>query len=198
MSDDVEVLEKSPVYAGYLKVHRYRLRHRRHAGGMSDVVVRELIDRGNAVTVLPYDPLRDEVVLIEQFRIGAMGAGLAPFQVECVAGIIDAGETPEQVAERETMEEAGLRVRALARIGRTLLSPGVLSETATMYCGWVDAAGADGIRGLPEEHEDIRVFALPFADAMRRLDDEKILLAPAIISLQWLRMNRDALRSKWR
>jgi ADP-ribose pyrophosphatase len=198
MSDDVEVLEQTLVYAGYLKVYRYRLRHRRHAGGMSDVVVRELIDRGKAITVLPYDPVRDEVVLIEQFRIGAMGAGLAPFQVECVAGIIDPGETSKQVAERESMEEAGLRVRALARIGMTVLSPGVLSETATMYCGWVDAAGAGGIRGLPEEHEDIRVFALPFAEAMRRLDDETILLAPAIISLQWLRMNRDALRMKWR
>jgi ADP-ribose pyrophosphatase len=198
MGADIEIVEKTAVYAGYLKVHRYRLRHRLHAGGMSDTIARELIERGHAVTVLPYDPARDEVVLIEQFRIGAFGAGLNPFQVECVAGIIDAGETPERVAERETMEESGLAVRALARIGRILVSPGVLTETTTMYCGWVDAAGAEGIRGLAHEHEDIRVFPLPFAEAMRWVADERILLAPAVASLQWLHMNRAELRNRWK
>jgi len=198
MSDDVQVLEKTPVYAGYLKVYRYRLRHRLHAGGMSDAIDRELIDRGQAVSVLPYDPVRDAVVLIEQFRVGAMAAGLPPFQIECVAGIIDENETPEQVARRETMEEAGIEVRALRRIGRLLLSPGVLSETATLYCGWVDARGCDGIRGLAHEHEDIRVFALPFAEAMRWVESEKILLSPTVVSLQWLGLHRESLRAAWR
>ena len=110
MAKDVEILDKSEQYKGYFRINRYRLRHRLYAGGWSGELQRELFERGHAVGVLPYDPAADSVVLIEQFRIGALVAGMEPWLTEIVAGIIEEGEAPEEVARRETREEAGLEV----------------------------------------------------------------------------------------
>ena len=128
-SDDVDIREKRTVYQGHFRIDRYRLRHRLHEGGWSAEMSREVFERGHAAAVLPYDPIRDEVVLIEQFRVGAYAAGKSPWLVEIVAGIIDPGETPEEVVRREAREEAGLEVGALERIADYLSSPGGASES---------------------------------------------------------------------
>src|ERR1700676_5091838 len=112
MSENVEIIEKTPRYKGFFEIVRYRFRHRLFAGGWSGEIVREVFERGHAVAVLPYDPAADAVVLIEQFRIGALVAGFAPWQREIVAGIIEKGEGPEDVARREAAEEAGAAVGA--------------------------------------------------------------------------------------
>src|SRR4029077_4726641 len=170
MADNVEIIDKTLRYKGFFEIVRYRFRHRLFAGGWSGEIEREVFERGHAVAVLPYDPAADAVVLIEQFRIGAFVGGMAPWQTEIVAGIIEAGETPEDVARREAEEEAGAAIGALIPICRYLVSPGGASESVQLYCGRVDSKGLGGIHGLPQEHEDIRVEVRPFAVALAALN----------------------------
>ena len=197
MADGVELLDKSERYSGFFRINRYRLRHRLFAGGWSGVIEREVFERGHAVGVLPYDPVADSVVLIEQFRIGALVAGMSPWLIEVVAGIVEEGETPEEVARRETQEEAGLEIQALMPMCRYLVSPGGSSESVRLYCGRVDSRGAGGIHGLAEEHEDIRVDRLPYGDAMRLLEEGRVTNSVSLIALQWLALHRDRVRAAW-
>lgn len=196
--EDVEVAEVRNVYRGYGRVDVYKLRHRLFRGGWTPVFQRELLDRGHAVAVLPYDPAADAVVLIEQFRLGAHTAGLPPWQVECIAGIIDEGETPEAVAVRESEEEAGSAVSDLVPICRFLASPGITNETVALYCARADSTDRDGaIHGLADEHEDIRVLVKPLREALALVERQELANVPALIALQWLALNRDALRRRW-
>ena len=129
--------------------------------------------------------------------IGAYAAGRPPWQIEIVAGIIEAGEALEDVARRECIEECGCRIETLVHVCDILASPGVLSETAAIYCGRTDASGAGGVHGLVDEHEDIRAIALGAETAFAWLDRGRILNSPAIIALQWLRRTRECLRRDW-
>lgn len=194
---DVEIVEKSTPFQGYFRIDRYRLRHRRHDGGWTGEMTREVFERGHAAAVLLYDPGLDAVALIEQFRVGAMAAGLCAWQIETVAGIIEPGETPEDVVRREAQEEAGAAVLDLVPIARYLVSPGGTTETCTLFCGRVDCSGLGGHHGLAEEHEDIRVFVVPVDEALAMLGQENTANAVTIIALQWLALNREALRAKW-
>ena len=198
MADNIEILEKTPRYKGFFEIVSYRFRHRLFAGGWSGEIEREVFERGHAVAVLPYDPGADAVVLIEQFRIGAVVAGLAPWQIEIVAGIMEDGELPEDVARRESQEEAGAAIGTLRPICHYLVSPGGTSESVQVYCGRVDSKGLGGIHGLTEENEDIRVEVYSFAAAMAALDAGKITNAVTIIALQWLALNRAHVREMWR
>ena len=197
MADGVELLDKSERYSGFFRINRYRLRHRLFAGGWSGAIEREVFERGHAVGVLPYDPVADSVVLIEQFRIGALVAGMSPWLIEVVAGIVEEGETPEEVARRETQEEAGLEIQALMPMCRYLVSPGGSSESVRLYCGRVDSRGAGGIHGLAEEHEDIRVDRVAYGEAMRLLEEGRVTNSVSLIALQWLALHRDRVRAAW-
>ncbi len=194
---DVEVIEKTTPYVGHFQIDVYRLRHKRFGGGWSEVMSRELFERGHATVVLPYDPVRDAVVLIEQFRIGAYAAGLAPWLIEPVAGIVEAGETPEEVARREAVEEAGCEITDLEPIGTVLSTPGGCSEVLHLYCGRVDSAGIGGIHGLTQEHEDIRAFVEPVDAVLERLAKGEYNKAITVMTLQWLALNRERLKKKW-
>jgi ADP-ribose pyrophosphatase len=198
MAGNIQILEKTLRYKGFFEIVHYRFRHRLFAGGWSGEIQREVFERGHAAAVLPYDPAADAVVLIEQFRIGALVAGLEPWQIEIVAGIIEDGELPEDVARRESQEEAGATIGTLLPIYRYMVSPGGASESVQVYCGRVDSKGLGGIHGLPEENEDIRVEVHSFAAAMAALDAGKITNAVTIIALQWLALNRGRLRETWR
>ena len=194
---DVEITEKETVYQGYFRIDAYRLRHRLHAGGWSRELRREVFERGHVAAVLPYDPDRDAVLLLEQFRIGAYLADFPPWQTEIVAGIIDEGETAETVALRETREEAGRDILDLVPICRYLSSPGGMTESVTLFCGRVDSHNAGGIHGLADEQEDIRVEAVPAKAVASLLEEGKIGNAVTIIALQWFLLHRDALRRRW-
>ena len=193
----IELIERTTPFQGYFRVERYRLRHRRFDGGWTEVMSREVFERGHAASILPYDPRADAVVLVEQFRAGALAAGMEPWLVEAVAGIIEAGEAPEAVVRREAREEAGCEITALEPIGRVLLSPGGCSETLTMYLGRVDSSGVGGVHGLAHEHEDIRAFVVPAKEALARLARAEYLNAPLVMSLQWLALNRERMRREW-
>ncbi|MGH6948992.1 MAG: ADP-ribose diphosphatase [Kiloniellales bacterium] len=196
-ADAVEIIAKEAAFRGYFRVDRYRLRHRLFAGGWSGEMTREVFERGHAAAVLPYDPKIDAVVLIEQFRIGAFAAGLDPWLIEIVAGIIEEGESPLEVARREALEEAGCPLGRVEEIGRVLLSPGAVSETLALFCAEVDSAGLGGIHGLDDENEDIRAFVAPLDVALERLAKGAIANASTVIALQWLALNRQRLRSAW-
>lgn len=195
--DGVEIKARTRLFKSYLALDRFQLRHRLHAGGMSDVIARDLVPRGMAVAVLLFDPDRDMVVLVEQFRIGALCAGVDPWVLEIVAGLVEPGESPADVACREALEEAGARIDAIIPISRHLSSPGFTDETVVTFLGRVDARGLGGIHGLAEEGEDIRVVTMALDDAIAACDDGRIANAITLIALQWLALNRLRLEERW-
>jgi ADP-ribose pyrophosphatase len=195
---DVQILAKDAVYDGYFRIDRYRLRHRRFDGGWTGEVTREVFERGHVAAVLPYDPERDAVVLIEQFRIGAYAAGAACWLTEIVAGVIDDGETAEAVARREMEEETGCPVSRLDPIGSYLSSPGGASEHVTLFAGQVDSRKAGGVHGVAEENEDIRVLVQPWPEVEADLKRGLFTNAATLIALQWLALNRSELIRRWR
>ncbi len=196
--EKAELVDHVAAFQGYFKVGRYFFRHSLHQGGQSPVISREVFERGHAAGVLPYDPLRDEVVLIRQFRAGLYVAGRHPWGWETVAGIIDEGETPEQVVRREAIEEAGLEIGDLVPIHNLMLSPGAVSESCALFLGRVDATTAGGVFGLESEGENILVKVVPFAESRAMLDRGEIENAAAVVALQWLALHRDEVRSRWR
>lgn len=195
--EQVETLAMDPLYRGYFSATRYTLRHQTFAGGWSPTITREVFERGHAVAVLPYDPVRDEVVLIEQFRAGAMVAGWNPWLIEVPAGMIEPGEAPADVAKRETAEEIGLEVGRLDFVAHILCTPGGSSETLAVYCGEVSTANIGDHGGLADEHEDIRVFAMPADEAVALLDRGVLDNASTVLVMQWFALNRVRQRARW-
>ncbi len=194
MKKDVKILNKDTVYNGFFRMEKQRLQHTLFAGGWSDEITRELFVRGNCVAVVLYDVKRDEVVLIEQFRVGAVENPInTPWLIEIVAGAMEEGETAEDVARRESLEEAGCEILDLIRINSFYLSPGGASEQITLFCGLVNSENAGGIHGLAEEHEDILVRAVPFSEAYQMVERNEIDSAIPVIALQWLALNRHTL-----
>ncbi|WP_318464461.1 ADP-ribose diphosphatase [Photobacterium leiognathi] len=193
--EDVDILAKETVYQGFFKMVKYRFRHQLFAGGWSGEISREMFERGHAAALLPYDPITDEVVLIEQFRVGAMAAGCEPWQLEIVAGMIDhQDESAEDVVKREAVEEAGLTVAELEKVTRYLSSSGGCSEMLDIFVGTVDSTQAGGIHGLAEESEDIRVHVVSREQAYEWVESGKIENAASIIALQWLQLNYSRLQ----
>lgn len=195
--DDVEIIERQACFRGFYRLDRLQLRHRQFAGGMGPLLSRELFVRHDAACVLPYDPRRDTVVLIEQFRVGALEKSASPWLLELVAGLIEEDERPEQVAHREASEEAGLSLGALWPIAQYYPSPGGSDERVHLYIGRCDSEGAGGVHGLAEEGEDIRVHVWPLDDALDAVKDGRIDNAASIIALQWLALNRAEVRGAW-
>lgn len=190
-------------WRGRFTLEVVRFRHRRFDGAMSGVRTWELWRRGAAAAVLPYDPVRDLVVVIEQFRLPAVAAGLEGVMVELCAGLADGAEDPATVARREAREEMGLALERLERIGLFVLTPGGSDENCTLFAGevrvpaTVAADGVIGHFGLDSEHEDIRVRALPAADAIARAVAGEYPNSVATIGLLWLAARRDWLRARW-
>ena len=197
MTKQFEILKKDIVYPGFFRMEKYRLKHTLFGGGWSDEISRELFVRGDCVGVLLYDPDSDKVVLIEQFRVGAMLQPERAWLVEIVAGAIEPGETAEEVAYRESLEEAGCTITELLEINRFYTTPGCSAEWLTLFCGRVDSTGVGGVHGLDHEHEDILVTAVDFAEAYRMVEAGEIASAIPIVALQWLALNREKLRQQW-
>ncbi|GIU28444.1 ADP-ribose diphosphatase [Shewanella sp. MBTL60-007] len=187
--NDVQLLGKKTLYKGFFKMDEYRFKHRLFNGGWSDVVSREVFERGHAVVVLPYDPISDQVVLIEQIRIPVLESGKSPWLLELVAGMIDSGETSLDVAHRELQEEAGLCAQALTKVNEFFSSPGGTTERFDFYWAKVSAAEAKGVHGLEHEQEDIQVHVLSREEAYQMVISGRIDNASTVIGLLWLQLN---------
>jgi len=194
---DIDVIRRDEPYNEFFSVAEYHLRHRKFNGDMSAPVVRGVFLMADAVTVLPYDPVRDVVMLVEQFRVGMLARGdRAPWCIEPIAGRMDAGETPEQTAHREGFEEAGVKFRALHSVGGYYPSPGGISEYLYSYVGIADLPDdLAGVGGLAEEDEDIKSHIIPLDDLINMADTGDIVNGPLLISALWLQQKRTELRS---
>ena len=181
------------LFEKYFKLDEYSISHELFDGGFSQVFTREIFERGAVVAVLPYDPVMNKVVLIEQFQAGAIEDADGPWLIECVAGVIEPGETETGVAIRESEEEAGCTINRLEDISRYYVSPGGTTECCNLYCGIIDSTGIGGTHGLPEENEDIRVFLVDTAEAYRWVAEGKIKSSATVISLLWLQLNESRL-----
>ena len=197
MKYEVEILDTHTGYDGFFELKRFRLRHSLYAGGWSQAIERERIERLQAASVLLYDPVRDLVVMIEQFRIGALESATGAWLLEIVGGLIEPGEHPEDVVRREAIEEAGCEVLDLVRICDFFVSPGTATERIHLYCARVDAGSSGGVFGVEEEGEDIRVEVLPAGEVIAELYGGRVNSTSSIIAVQWLAANRDALRRRW-
>ncbi|WP_410013433.1 ADP-ribose diphosphatase [Sodalis sp. C49] len=195
--NDVEIIARETLYRGFFSLELYRFRHRLFNGEMSGEVRREILERGHAVVLLPYDPVRDEVVLLEQIRIASYDSSPTPWLLELVAGMIEPGESHEQVARRESIEEAGLDIGRCKLLLSYLASPGGTSERLTIMAGEVDAQLAEGIHGLVEENEDIRLHVVSREQAYRWVEEGIIDNAASVIALQWLALHHESLRKEW-
>lgn len=195
--EDVKLLNQRDLYKGFFRMTEYRFKHRLFEGGWSEEVNREVFERGNAGVLLAYDPKRDEVVLIEQIRIPAYETSETPWLLEVVAGMVEQGESPEDVVRREAQEEAGVVVGRCEPIVSYLSSPGGTSERMHVYVGEVDATTAKGIHGLACENEDIRVHVVSREQAYCWVEEGVIDNAASVIALQWLQLHHIALRERW-
>lgn len=195
--EDVQVAAHTQAYANFFSVEEYQLSHTKFDGSKSDVLERAAFVSTDAVTVLPYDPRRDRVLLIEQFRMGPFARGDAQcWSLEAIAGRIEPGEPTQETARREAIEEAGLEIGEMRRIANYYASPGAKSEYIYSYlacCDLPDDAG--GLGGLLAEGEDIRAHVVTFDHAMALMQSGEIENAPLIVSLQWLALHREELRA---
>jgi ADP-ribose pyrophosphatase len=196
--DDYEIIERKILHQGnFLRLARYALKKRLFNGGWSSPFNCEVSERKSAAAVLPYDPLLDRVILIEQFRPGALADPKSPWLLEIPAGIIEENEKAEEVAYREMVEEAGCEILTLHPILEFFVSPGGANEYLHLYCGKVDARTIGGIYGLEHENEDIRVHNLSADEAFAKLYAGQIKTVPALIALLWLQLHRKQLQKVW-
>lgn len=195
--DDVNVISEDEVYHGYGKVTEFTFTHRLFDGGFCPPVTREIYSSGDAVVVIPYDPVSDTVLLIEQIRMGPLARKDRPWVIEALAGRIEPGEEPEDVARRESIEEAGCTLIELERAGSFFQSPGIFAEKITYFCGLADLSQAGGIYGLDHEGEDIRAVVAPLSEAVAAIGDGRMVSGPTVLCLLWLEANSARLREKW-
>ena len=196
MKKQFEIINREVLYEGFFSMEKIDLKHTLFEGGWSKVLTRELFHRGKCVAVLLYDSDLDEVVLIEQFRMGAIENPKQAWLLEIVAGAIEPGETAEAVAIREAVEEADCQVKQLTKISEFYTTPGGSAEWITLFCGIVDASQVGGVYGLKDEDEDIRVSTVKFEQAYRMIESGEIESAIPIIAIQWLALNREKLRTE--
>ena len=199
---DVVVEATQTVWKRRTQLDVVRFRQRKFNGLMSEPRTWEVWIRGHAVGVLPYDPVTDQLIMIEQFRYPAMLAGVDPVMLEVPGGFMDDGETEQQTAHRELQEEMGLAADRLHRIGRFVLSAGGSDESVTIFAGRMpapiaDADGIAGFAGLASESEDIRIRVLPAAQAIEHALAGTYANSITVMALLWFAARRDWLRQEW-
>lgn len=190
------ILEKKNLYSGFHELLEYRFNFSKFNGSISPDISRELFKRKPCVGLLPYDPIRDEIILIEQIRLGPLVNNDTPWILEIVAGIVEDYEDKDSTIIRESLEEANCQVKKLIPIFEYYMTPGYCNETIKLYCGITDTSQhqTGNLAGLEEEAEDIKIHVFKSKDAFKMLDDGMIINASTIVALQWLRLNLNNLK----
>ncbi len=194
--EDVSVLHQEKGYDGFLAIEKLTLTHKTHSGDQTAPLVREAMTRRPVVAVLPYDPKRDQIVLIQQFRIGPFLHTGPLFPVEIIAGIIDPEDKSADITvRREAREEANLELTDIKCIHKLYPSPGGCSEHLSLYVGLCDASSVDGVYGVAHENEDILAAAVSYDTAQDLIASGMICDAASLLALSWLALHREALRT---
>lgn len=195
--DDVRTLSDTRVFDGYFRVQQLTIEHRTFTGGWSEPVTREVFERGDAVGVLPYDPVTDSLILIEQFRAGSLRDKDSPWMLELIAGVVEPGESDESVVRREAQEEAGCELSELVPIASYYPSAGACSEHLRLFCGRVLTAAVGQVCGLAEEGEDILVHRVSRDDALELLAANQVSNGHTLVALQWFALHGERLKEAW-
>jgi len=192
-----KVLKQDNCFQGFYRLDKLQIQHELFSGGTSALLERELFIRPDAVAVLPFDPKLDNVILLEQFRVGAIDKASSPWLLEIVAGLVEQNENLESVARREALEEANLNLNALLPITSYYPSPGGSNERVHLFLGKCDSSNAGGIFGLASENEDILLHVMPRLKAWQLLNQGKLDNAATLIALQWLELNLTKVQKLW-
>jgi len=186
---DVKINNKELLLNSFCRIECYHMQHKFFDGTWSQEYTRDLMIKPAVAAAIAYDPKKDAVVLIEQFRVGALYRNPSPWLIEVVAGIMDKTESHEELIRREMLEEAGLEIEKLIPIYDYLVTPGCSTEKVKLFCAYVDSTKAQQFCGLKEEHEDIKVHVLSAQDAFAAVRSGQINNSAAIIALQWLELH---------
>jgi len=197
MKYDVEILNESVLSERFFTLKQYKVKHSSFLEGDCPAVVRERLEGKTAVSILLFDPRKDAIVCVEQFRIGLMGVAERAWSIETVSGFCDiAHEQPHEVAAREVFEETGCELQDLIEVGEFFVSPGSSTERITVFVGCVDSTTVSGVHGLAHEGEEIRPLVISRETAVSQLFEE-LNSTSIIIALQWLQLNLDELNQRW-
>jgi len=190
---------KRVVYKGFFSVEEHDLSYRKFNNQQSSILTRSALISSDAVIVLPYDPVNDRILLIEQFRSGPYVKGdKNPWVLEPIAGLIDEGETPESAGIREAQEEAHLEIKRLELVARSYPSPGISTEFFHQYIGIVELLDSSNlIAGLQSENEDIRSHIFEYEQFFEMIESGKVKVGPLILLGLWLSKNRNRLRKTY-
>ena len=189
MSPKFKILDKKNIHDGFFKMNEVTLKYKKYNGDWSNEIKRELFGGAQVSAVLPYDPINKKIVLIQQFRPGTISRDNQNYLDEIVAGIIDSGETPEDAAKRECLEETGCEISNLASIQGYFPAPGSSESFYNLFLGEVIAPDKEIIRGLENENEDILVKSYSFDEVKTKMNNKQILNGLTLIALQWFFLN---------
>lgn len=194
--NDVEVRATKTLSSGHYALSTLELKHKCFNGDWTNWLIREQIKRDDAVCAILWDPRKDKVVMVEQFRVGVLSRqdSPSPWLVEIVAGLIDPGETPEQAIRREAEEEAGCRIKELIPIAEFYNTPGGFSEKSTVFCGIIDLP--DSLVNNPDDDEDLKIHVFEWPQIQNLLSNTTTS-ASSLVALQWLTFHHDSLKTKY-
>ena len=180
-----QIINKKNLYSGFFKLKKLEFVHQKHDGSWTDKVSREIFSGAHVSTLLPYDPVRKEIILIQQFRAGILSRHKENLLYEIVAGIIDKNENPDQTSIRECFEETGCDVKKLIHIQDYFPAPGSSESFYHLYLGEVESFKGTRLRGLKKENEDIMVSSFKIQEVRKMLDSKRIKNGLTLIALQW-------------
>jgi ADP-ribose pyrophosphatase len=195
--EDVEILKQEPLHSGFFTLLKVTLRHRLFNGGWSREFSRELFAKAEAASAVVYDPVLDQIGLVDQFRIGTLDSPYGPWTLESVAGMVEEGESPADMMLRELVEEAGLHAKELLPVSAFYPTPGSCNEYTHLFCAICDLTEAGGVFGVEGENEDILFKAYPAEEVFNAMLQSRMNNAATLIGLQWLQLNRPQLRDRW-
>ena len=189
MSSNFKVTNKKNLYDGFFKMNEISLKYKKYDGSWSNEIKRELFGGAQVSAVLPYDPIKKKIVLIQQFRPGTISKNTNNYLNEIVAGIIDAGESPEIAAKRECLEETGYKIKKLTPIQGYFPAPGSSESFYHLFLGEVDSKNGKKIMGLYKENEDILVKSFDINQVKKMLQEGKFVNGLTLIAIQWFFLN---------